>query len=76
MPLPFARTLKAYLEYQATIKQCRKTDWNFSEYRLNLIIDLATWNKWLKFLIDKVGNAKSSNQVGEKALAEFRGTHS
>lgn len=76
LPLPFARTLKAHFENQATTKQCRKTDWNFSEYRLNTIIDSATWNKWLKFLIDKVRTAKSSNQMVEKALAKFMGTHS
>jgi hypothetical protein len=46
MPLPFMRTVKAYFELQATTKQCRKTDWNFSEYRFSMIYrENADWIK-------------------------------
>jgi hypothetical protein len=44
MQIPFSRTIIAYLEYEATTKQCKKTGWNFSEYRLNMIYhETADW---------------------------------
>lgn len=42
----------------------------------SIIIDRELWFGWLKFCIDKTGNAKSSSAMIEKAIKNYQEQHS
>jgi hypothetical protein len=71
MQIPFSRTIIAYLEYEATTKQCRKTGWNFSENRLKMIFNET--EDWIQYYkpIDVNGLTVLDIGAGEGETAKF-----
>jgi hypothetical protein len=41
----------------------------------SIIIEWNIWSKWLKFCVDKTGNAKSSSDMAQKAFVEYMESH-
>ena len=41
----------------------------------SLTVESSVWNKWMKFCIDKTGNAKSTSEIAEKAFTEYMEAH-